>query len=58
MPVQAARHASSAVFVHKDLAESTHVFLEKDAVRRPLFPPYSGSYMVLARTKTTLRIAM
>ena len=57
-PVPAARHASPAVFVHKDLADSTHVFLRQDAVRRPLDPPYSGPYKVLARTKKTLRIAI
>ena len=57
-PVPGARHASPAVFVHKDLAESTHVFLRQGAVRRPLEPPYSGPYKVLARTKKTMRIAI
>jgi hypothetical protein len=57
-PVPAARHASPAVFVHKDLAESTHIFLREDAVRRTLDPPYSGPHKVLARTEKTLRIAM
>jgi hypothetical protein len=52
------RHASPAVFIHKDLADSTHVFLRQDAVHRPLDPPYSGPYKVLARTKKTMRIAM
>jgi cleavage and polyadenylation specificity factor subunit 1 len=56
-PVPATRHASPAVFVHKDLADSTHVFLRQDAVRRPLDPPYNGPYKVLARTKT-MRIAI
>jgi len=41
-PVPAARHASPAVFVHNDLADSTHICLRQDAVRRPLDPPYSG----------------
>jgi hypothetical protein len=57
-PVPAARHASPAVFVHKDLAHSTHVFLRQDAVRRPLEPPYSGPYKVLDRTEKTLNITM
>ena len=57
-PVPASRHASPAAFVHKDLADSTHVFLRQDAVRRPLDPPYSGPHKVLARTKKTLRIAI
>ena len=57
-PVAAARHASPAVFVHKDLADSTHVFLRQEAVLRPLDPPYSGPYKVLGRTRKTMRIAM
>ena len=57
-PVPAARHASPAVFIHKDLADSTQVFLRHDAVRRPLDPPYSGLQMVLARTNKTLQIAI
>jgi hypothetical protein len=57
-PVPAARHASPAVFVHKDLADSTHIFLRQDAVRRPLHPPYSGPDRFLARTTKTLRIAI
>jgi len=57
-PVPAARHASPAVFVHKDLADSTHIFLRQDAVLRPLDPPYSGPHRILARTTKTLRIAI
>jgi len=38
-PTPAARHASSAVFIHKDLLDSTHVFLRQDAERRALDPP-------------------
>jgi hypothetical protein len=57
-PVPASRHSSPAVFVHKDLADSTHVFHRQDAVRRPLDPSYSGPYKVLARTKKTMRIAI
>jgi hypothetical protein len=57
-PVPATRHTSPAVFVHKDLADSTHVFLRQDAVRRPLDPTYSGPYKVLARTQKTVRIVV
>jgi len=56
-PVPALRHASPAVFIHKDLADSTHVFLRQDAVWRPLNPPYSSPHKVLACTKK-LRIAI
>jgi hypothetical protein len=57
-PVPSARHATPDIFVHKDLSDSTHVFLRQDAVRRPLDPHYSGPYKVLGRTKKTLRISM
>ena len=53
-----ARKLSPAVFVHKGLADTTHVFLRQDAVRRPLDPPYSGPYKDLDRIKKTLLIAM
>jgi cleavage and polyadenylation specificity factor subunit 1 len=42
-PVPAARHASPATFVHKDLKNCTHVFLRQDATRRALEPPYRSS---------------
>jgi hypothetical protein len=58
LPFPAARQASPTVFVHKDLEDSTHIFLRQDAVRRPLYPPYSGLHRILARTNKTLRIAI
>ena len=57
-PVPAARHASPAVFVHKDLADCTHGFLRQDAVRRSLEPPYRCPYKVLGRTRKTMWIAI
>jgi len=44
--------------VHKDLTDSTHIFLRQDAVRRPLDPPHSGPHRILGRTAKTLRIAI
>ena len=41
-PFPTARHTSSAFFVHKDLADSIHVFLRQDAVKGFLNPPNSG----------------
>jgi hypothetical protein len=38
-PTPAARHSFAATFVHKDLRDSTHVFLRQDATRRALEPP-------------------
>lgn len=55
-PIPAARHASYATFVHKDLKDITHVFLRHDAVRRSLEPPYSGPHRVVARTDKTFKL--
>jgi hypothetical protein len=55
-PVPAARHASPATFVHKDLHSCTHVFLRQDATRRALEPPYSGQYQVLSWKEKTLQL--
>jgi hypothetical protein len=52
-PTPAARHASPATFVHKDLRDSTYVFLREDVIRRALEPPYSGPHKVIARTDIT-----
>jgi hypothetical protein len=51
-PVPAARHASPATFVHKDLRNCTRL-LRQDATRRALEPPYSGPYQVLSRREKT-----
>ena len=57
-PTPAARHVSPTTFIHKDLRDSTHVFLRQDATRRALEPPYSGPHKVMARTDKTLAIVM
>ena len=57
-PTPAARHASPASFIHKDLRDSTHVFLRQDAIRRALEPPYSGPHKVIARTGKTFTIVV
>jgi hypothetical protein len=38
-PVPAARHATPATFVHKDLQKYTHVFLHQSITHRALEPP-------------------
>jgi hypothetical protein len=43
-PAQRDSHVSEA------LATTTHVFVRRDAVRKPLQPPYDGPYSVLERT--------
>ena len=52
----AARHASPGTFVHKDLPNSSHVFLQQDGARRALQPPYSGPHHVVALTDKTITI--
>jgi cleavage and polyadenylation specificity factor subunit 1 len=55
-PTTAARHASPAMFVHKDLHNCTHVFLRLDAYRRSQIPPYTGPYQVLSRNEKTFHL--
>jgi cleavage and polyadenylation specificity factor subunit 1 len=57
-PVPATRHASPAMFVHKDLKESTHVFLRQDTACRALDPLYSSLHKVISRTDKTLQLYM
>jgi hypothetical protein len=57
-PTPAARYASPSTFVHKDLTDSTHVFLWQDAIRRLLEPPYSGPHKIIARTGKTFTIVV
>jgi cleavage and polyadenylation specificity factor subunit 1 len=57
-PTPAARHSSPATFVHKDLRDSTHVFLRQDTTRRALEPPYSGPHKILSRTDKTFKIVV
>src|SRR5215472_14727892 len=57
-PTPAARHASPGTFVHKDLRDSTHVFLRRDTIHRALQSPYSGPHLVISRTGKTITIAV
>jgi hypothetical protein len=52
-PTPAACHTSLASFIHKDLWDSTHVFLRQDAIRCALEPQYSGPHIVIARMDKT-----
>ncbi|XP_011883566.1 PREDICTED: uncharacterized protein LOC105570737, partial [Vollenhovia emeryi] len=49
-PQPVKRHGTPAVFEHKDLPNSTHVFLRHDAPKASLQPSYDGPYDVLSRT--------
>lgn len=57
---QAQRKAnkSRATFIHRELPNSTHVFVRNDAYRRPLTPAYDGPYRVLDRSDKFYKIQL
>nr|VZI26838.1 unnamed protein product [Spirometra erinaceieuropaei] len=48
--------SASPSYLEKDLATCSHVYLRCDQVRRPLEPPYDGSFRMLSRGPKTSRI--
>ena len=48
-PVRPTRHGQHTVFVFKDLATCSHVFVRHDAVRTPLQQPYDGPFEIVSR---------
>lgn len=54
--VPASRHGRRSEFVFKELSSSSHVLLRDDTVRKPLQPPYTGPFRVLARDDKTVTI--
>lgn len=40
-------HNKKTSFAHKDLLSSSHVFVRVDSTKKPLQPPYEGSYEVV-----------
>lgn len=55
-PSPAAHHGQHKVFVHKDLASTSHIFLRQDILRGSLEPPYTGPYKVISRNAKTVDI--
>lgn len=55
-PIPASRHAKPGVFIHRELANCTHVLLRTDATRRALEPPYTGPYRVIRRDAKTVEL--
>jgi hypothetical protein len=49
-PTSVERHGDKKVFIFKDLATSSHVFIRNDGNKRPLEQPYSGPYRVESRS--------
>lgn len=50
-PLPTHHHGKSNVFVHRDLASCTHVFVRNDAVKAPLQAPYDGPFEILNRSE-------
>ncbi|XP_011869220.1 PREDICTED: uncharacterized protein LOC105562768 [Vollenhovia emeryi] len=55
-PQSIKRHGASATFEHKDLKNTTHVFLRHNAPTRALQPTFDGPYEVLAKTEKTYKL--
>lgn len=55
-PVATQHHSSKKVFVYKELATCSHVFLREDALRGSLQPAYTGPYKVITRSEKYYKI--
>ena len=56
LPMPVAHHGVPPARIDKHLADSTHVFVRLDAVRKPLVPPYEGPFPVLDRSPKTFTV--
>ncbi|XP_074042701.1 uncharacterized protein [Leptinotarsa decemlineata] len=57
-PVSGTRHGERKLFVFKDLATASHVFVRHDASGGPLQLPNDGPYEVVSRAKKHFTFAM
>ncbi|GFT48817.1 transposon Ty3-I Gag-Pol polyprotein [Nephila pilipes] len=55
-PPKTQHHGHCTIFVSKDLATCSHVFLRTDSLKKGLQPPYEGPYKVVSRTEKVFRI--
>ncbi|GFT63253.1 transposon Ty3-I Gag-Pol polyprotein [Nephila pilipes] len=55
-PPTTQHHGHHTIFVSKDLATCSHVFLRTDSLKKGLQPPYEGPYKVVSRTEKVFRI--
>lgn len=55
-PQPASRHSKKSIFIFKDLATSSHVYLREDALRGSLQPAYTGPHLVLERGDKTFKL--
>ncbi|GBL98804.1 hypothetical protein AVEN_8679-1 [Araneus ventricosus] len=52
----ASSHSSAQIFVYKELVNCSHLFVRRDAVRRPLQQPYDGPFQVLQKKEKVYKI--
>ncbi|XP_071643032.1 uncharacterized protein [Temnothorax longispinosus] len=57
-PKPTIHHQKEKVFLFKDLATCSHVFVRVDAVRRSLQPLYEGPYLVLERSDKVFKVSI
>ncbi|XP_017477611.1 PREDICTED: uncharacterized protein LOC108367503, partial [Rhagoletis zephyria] len=55
-PIEVKHKSNRSVFVHKDLASCTHVYVRQDSIKKSLQPPYDGPYLVLSRNDKVFNI--
>lgn len=55
-PTPASNHSAQNVFIHPQLAKSTHAFLRHDTIKRPLKQPYTGPYRIIQRSTKNLTL--
>ncbi|KAL0893731.1 hypothetical protein ABMA27_013877 [Loxostege sticticalis] len=55
-PVPTSNHHNSKIFVYKELATSSHVFVRDDTVRGTFQPAYNGPFEVMTRGPKTFKI--
>lgn len=57
-PAPASRHGSKTIFVFKDLATSSHVFLKDNASSGSFKPSYTGPHKVLGRGEKVFKLLL
>lgn len=57
-PSSVVRHGVNKVFIFKDLATASHVFIRNDGIKRPLEQPYRGPYRVVCRGEKCFTVSV
>lgn len=57
-PVLPRQRSDHSVFVSQDLSSCTHVFMGRNAARRPLTPAFDGPYRVIERHPKTFTLGV